>query len=336
MNFSYLEECHNTWREILVIGKTIERNGEKYHLIGMTLSDTANIYILEPYKESEHIHQKRKGIRNQRRVLKETEAPVFSYLHCSEFAFGSQKLQTQGGTGSPLKYGLDDYRNFQLFFDMLSAGWKVPDWLRTTDWEELQLVSLQIHTDRLPEYSPDLPITITHHPDAIPHIIEKPVILRMGKTCSLSFTDHEKETVWCHVNQVTFIDMWKRLEERFQDPAIAELLTPEQIEQSKKRSEEALAQNCPRGMCYVGVEYECTKDLWLTFYSEQFLKSRIQPSSGSACLLGVIHKPDQDTGTHGLPLKGCAIQTPVPEDTTSIRAELFYYYEKVSEWSETI
>lgn len=336
MNFSYLENCHQTWCDILVIGKTIERDGEKYHMIGMTLSDTANLYLLEPYKESDHIAKKRKGILNQRRVLKEQEDPTFSYLQCSEIVLGNEKLQVQGGTGSPLKYGMNDYGHYQLFFDMLSAGWKVPKWLREIDWDGLQLVALHVDADHLPEYSPDLSITITHRPDAVRHIIEKPVILHVGKTCSLSFTDHTKETVWCHVNQVTLIDMWKQQEERYQDPLLAEKFTPEQIRQSKKLAEEALEQNCPRGMYYVGIEYECTKDVSLTFYSEQFLKSRIEPSSGNIFLYGISLKPDQETGTHGLPLKGCAIQTPVPEDTSSIRAELFYYYEKVSEWTETV
>lgn len=337
MNFSYLENCHKTWRDILVIGRTIDRDNEKYHMIGMTLSDTANIYILEPYKESDHIAKKRKGILNQRRILKEQEDPTFSYLQCSEFVFGSQKLQSQGGTGSPLKYGLNDYGNFQLFFDLLSAGWKVPDWLREADWDGLQLVSLRLDTGQLPEYSPDMPITITHRPDAVRHIIEKPVILHVGKTCSLSFTDHTKETVWCHINQVSLIDMWKQNEEQFQDPALLEKFTPEQLQQAKEMSEKALLQHCPRGMYYIGVEYECTKDVGLTFYSEQFLKSRIETSSGAAFFLaGFFLKPDQETGTHGLPLKGCAIQTPVPKDTSSIRAELFYYYEKISEWTEIV
>ncbi len=336
MKFSYLEDCHKTWREILVIGRTIERDGEKYHLIGMTLSDTANIYILEPYKESDHITKKRKGILNHRRVLKEREDPVFSYLQCSEFAFGDEKLQTQGGTGSPLKYGLDDYGNYQLFFDMLSAGWKVPEWLRDADWDGLQLVTLRAEADHLPRYSEDLPITITHRPDAVAHIIEKPVILHVGKACSLSFTDHMKETVWCHVNQVTLIDVWKQAEERFRDPALADKFTPEQIAQAEKMSEEVFAQECPRGMYYIGVEYECTKDVGLMFYSEQFLKSRIQPSSGSVFLVGAFLKPDQKNGVHGLPLKGCVIQTPVPEGTASLRAELFCYHEKVSDWTETV
>ena len=49
MNFSLLEGFHSKWQDILVIGKTTERNGRKYHIVGMTLSDEAKLYIIEPY-----------------------------------------------------------------------------------------------------------------------------------------------------------------------------------------------------------------------------------------------------------------------------------------------
>ena len=54
MDFRTLEEAHQTWQEIRVIGRTIERKGKKYHMVGMTLADEAKLYILEPYEESEH------------------------------------------------------------------------------------------------------------------------------------------------------------------------------------------------------------------------------------------------------------------------------------------
>lgn len=47
-------------------------------------------------------------------------------------------------------------------------------------------------------------------------------------------------------------------------------------------------------------------------------------------------KPDQDTGIHGLALKGCGLQTPVAPDTEKIPAELFCYFEKAGEWEETV
>ena len=78
MDFRTLEEAHQTWQEIRVIGRTIERKGKKYHMVGMTLADEAKLYILEPYEESEHGRHRRKGIRNHRRILKEQETRMFA------------------------------------------------------------------------------------------------------------------------------------------------------------------------------------------------------------------------------------------------------------------
>ncbi|MCM1086994.1 MAG: hypothetical protein NC419_02480 [Muribaculaceae bacterium] len=335
MNFSILADCHAKWQDILVIGKTIERDAQKYHIVGMTLSDKAELYIIEPYDKQEPI--KRKGICNNRRILKEHEGRNCCYLHCSEFYLGSERLQTQGGTSGSLEYSIEDYRTIQLFLDMMSAGWIVPEWLKDTDWTDLQLVTLHIsNMEKLPDYSPDMPITITHTPDSTQHILEKTITLNVGKSRSFSFTDDYGDNVQCHINNVTLIDMWKDTEEEFKNPKLSEKFSPKQLEQARKQMYDTLKQCCPEGMCYIGIEYECSKNYDLIFHSKQHLKSRPETRQGSTYLLMMHLKPDQETGTHGLPLKGCVIQTPVSPNTTAIPAELFLYYERVAEWTETI
>ncbi len=335
MNFSFLEDFHKKWRDILVIGKTIEQDNKKYHLMGMTLSEEAKLYIIEPYTEPEKRSQK--GIHNQRRIQKEQEQDGCRYLHCSDFYLGKKRLQVAGGEGHPLTYSSEDYGTIQLFFDMMSAGWSVPEWMKETDWDSLQLVTLDIaNIKRLPAYSPEMPITITHRPDPARHLLEKTVTLTVGKARSFSFTDHEGDQVQCHINSVTCMDVWQSIKEQFRDPKLTKKFSAQQLEQAEKRCYEAIEQSCPKGMCYIGIEYECSKDLNLVFYSKQYLKSRPEVHKGSSAFLLVRLKPDKETGTHGLPLKGCVIQTPVPPDTSKIPAELFLYYEKVREWTETV
>ena len=140
----------------------------------------------------------------------------------------------------------------------------------------------------------------------------------------------------CHINSVALIDVWKNTEEELNDPKLAERFSPEQLKEAAKHSYDALEQCCPKGMCYIGIEYECSKNYDLTFYSKQYLKSRPETHQGSSHFLMMRLKPDQKTGTHELPLKGCAIQTPVPPDTIKIPAELFLYHKRVDEWTETI
>lgn len=335
MNFSILSDRHEKWLDILVIGKTIERDGRKYHILGMTLSEEAKLYIIEPYDKREPTNKK--GIRSHRRILKEHEEKSCCYLHCSDFYLGDKKLQVQGGMGDPLEYSLEDYGTIQLFLDMMSAGWTVPEWLKDTEWANLQLVTLNIaNTEKLPDYSSDMPITITHSPDSIQHILEKTVTLNVGKSRSFSFTDDNGDNTQCYINNVTLIDVWKNTEEELSNLKLAERFTPEQLEQARKQSYDALDQCCPKGMYYIGIEYECSKNYDLVFYSKQYLTSRPKTHQGSSYFLMMRLKPDQETGTHGLPLKGCVIQTPVSPDVIKIPAELFLYYERINAWSETV
>ncbi len=335
MNFSFLEDFHTKWRDILVIGKTIERDGRKYHIVGMTLSDEAKLYIIEPYRKPEP--RNRKGIRNHRRLLKEQEEISCCYLHCSDFYLGGERLQVQGGMGGSLEYSSEDYGTVQLFFDMMSAGWTVPEWLKNTDWDSLQLVTLNIaNMEKLPDYSPKMPITITHKPDPTRHILEKTITLNVGKSRSFSFMDDHGESVQCHINNVTLIDVWKDTEKELNDPKLAERFSPKQLEQARKHSYDALEQCCPKGMCYIGIEYECSKNFDLVFHSKQYLKSRPETHHGSSHFLMMLLKPDKETGTHNLPLKGCVIDTPFSPDTCKIPAELFLYHERVDEWTETV
>lgn len=199
MKFLHLENLYKEWREILVIGKTIERDGRKYHIVGMTLDDTATLYIIEPYSEPENNSHVKRGVRNQRRIMKENrgkETYEVTYLQCSDFYLGDQHLQVLGGTGGSLKYSKENYREIQIFFDMLRAGWMIPEWLKDEEWDNLQLVTLNIEgMEKLPEYSPEMPITIKHSPSAIQHIVEKTVTLNVGKSCSFSFIDYYGDNV---------------------------------------------------------------------------------------------------------------------------------------------
>ena len=89
-------------------------------------------------------------------------------------------------------------------------------------------------------------------------------------------------------------------------------------------------------MCYVGIEYECSKDYQLQFYSKEYLNARPKTGHGRAAFFLMRLKPDQETGTHGLPLRGAVIDTPFSPDTVRIPAELFLYYEKSVEWEEPV
>ena len=338
MNFSFLEYMHKKWRDILVIGKTIERNNKNYHIVGMTLAEEAKLYIIEPCNEPEHAYKySGKAVCSQRKMLKGKEENEACYLHCSDFYVGNKRLRIQGGSSSPLKCSSRNYGEIQLFFDMMSAGWSIPEWLKNVEWDHLQLVTLDVaDMKRLPKYSSETPIIIKHAPGSIQHILEKTITLNVGKSRSFRFIDHDGDQVRCYINHVTLIDVWKDIEDSFNNPQKTKGLSPEQLRRAKSRCYEALEQSCPKGMCYIGIEYECSKDMSLQFYSKQYLKSCPKEYKGSSSSIVMMLKPEKEKGAHTLPLKGCVIQTAVPPDTSKIPAELFCYFEKEEAWEETV
>ncbi len=335
MQFSWLEGISKKWKEILVIGRTFEHDGKKYHMIGMTMEENATLYIIEPYEEQKSRNPKKKY--TQRMILKAQEPMDISYLHCREFKIGNKKLCTQGGCGGPLMS--ENYEEIKLFLDMMDAGWKIPEWLKNEDWDRLQLVSLEIaNLKRLPKYSSDMPIMIKH--DSVPkkYLLNraKSISLEIGKSISFQFTAHDGEKVQCYINNVLLIDVWEDAKKQFDDSKYREHFTEEQLQEIKNNYYEALRQNCPKGMCYIGIEYECSKNISLHFYAKDFLESYPETHSGSAMFLMMRYKPDKKTGTHGLPLKGYAIDTPFSPDTTTIPAELLFYMEITEAWEEYI
>lgn len=335
MQFSWLEGVSKKWKDILVIGKTIERDGEKYHIIGMTMEEDAELYIIEPYEERKRRNLKKK--RTQRMILKEQEIESISYLHCREFKIGNKKLCTQSGCGGALMP--ENYEEIKLFLDMMDAGWKIPEWLKNEDWDRLQLVTLKIaNLKRLPKYSSDMPITIKHDPVFEKHLLNraKSITIEIGKAFSFQFTAHDGEKVHCHINNVTLIDVWEDAKKKFGDVKYRERFTEEQLQEIESNYYEALRQNCPKGMCYIGIEYECSRNINLQFYSKDFLESYPESHNGSATFLVMRLKPDKKTGIHGLPLKGYAIDTPFTPDTTAVSVELLFYMEKTEAWEECV
>lgn len=337
MQFSFLEEIPDEWQRVLVIGRNITRGDERYHIIGMTSGASVRLYILEPFREPENPLSGKRDSRPQRKRLKQQRVPGICYLHCSEFYLGNTRLKIQGGTGTPLKYSEQDYRTIHLFLDMMDAGWTVPDWLKYEDWDNLQLTTLTVaDRKRLPGYVPGMPITIKHRPDPVQHFIEKAVTLTVGRSRSFSFTDHLGEEVRCHIDKVSLIDVWENTKKQLRDPRYLRKVPPERLQEMKDHYRKALEQSCPEGMCFIGVEYECSKDYQLQFYSRDYLRSVPEIYSGSSAFFLIHLKPDQEIGPHGLLTKGCVIQKAVAPDTTRVSAELFSYYEKNEAWTEIV
>ena len=83
-----------------------------------------------------------------------------------------------------------------------------------------------------------------------------------GKNRSFYFTDDYGDNVQCRINNVTLTDVQKNTEKELRNPKLAESFSPEQLEEARKHSYYALEQCCPKGMCYIDIEYEAKIMTW--------------------------------------------------------------------------
>lgn len=78
----------------------------------------------------------------------------------------------------------------------------------------------------------------------------------------------------------------------------------------------------------IGIEYECSNDIGLQFYSKESLMSYPEIHERSATVLFMGLKPDNEIGTHNFAFRGYVMQTAVSPDTVKIPAELLFTWRK--------
>ena len=267
MKFTWLEQACRSWRDIRVIGKSLQQGDRRYHIAGMALGEEARLYVLGPYLETD---EPRRPARTQRQLQRGSGMWVDTYLGLEEIRIGTRRLRVEGSTGQPLLVNHFLSEEIWVLYEFLRAGWEVPGWLKELDWECLELWTLELSgIKRLPPYTPDTPILLRHGAQTVRHLLEKPVTLTVGQSRTLSFTDHRGETVRCYINGVSLVDVWGEVDRMLQDPCRWAGLPPEQVQPIKEGILSALEHKCPRGMYSLGLEYECRQDLSLQFYTDR-------------------------------------------------------------------
>ena len=336
MDFRFFQKLfeHATFDEIKVIGKDFLIEGHSGHIIGMTRKDKqVRLYILEQCESLEDMepcveHTRREQMKHSM----ETERNRGFFLHIRSFQVGDRVLETAGATCGNMRNG--DYSEaYLLFMKFLEAGRRVEEGspFYTTGWKNLAITNIELREEmeQLPQWDEEVWITY----DTMPKegAVELPVTLEVGKTEELSFSLQDGRDATCYINRVCLTDVWAEEEKRFADPAYRERMlqhvSEEQLEQMKEQLFEGMAQICPRGMCFPVIEYECTENVGLSFLDKDYLDTAEKPSKGSATSILMMMKPDAETGSHGLKLRACVIQTPMEPGTERVEAELFSYTE---------
>jgi len=348
MNFKHFDRLlmAASYDEVKVIGRDVELDGHYAHIIGMTLKDKqAFVYVLELVehsdKEEEIFHSVTdKTHRQQMKESYENEMNI-AFMRIREFRSNGRVYAVAGANSSITdNYNMAEHMLFYL--KMRENGWKMSEDspLYTSDWTRLQMsvIELRDEMEELPDWGMDLEVVKDNHSKT--EILEIPVVLTCGENPVISFDLGDGTQAECYINKICLEDVWADHERRFTDEEYInralEHVSAEEFQKMKEQCEKALLADCPRGKCYMLVEYECSADVAVNFYATSYLESKPQVHSGGATSLLIMHRPDAKVGTHGLKLRGCIIQTPVEPDVTSLEAELFSYTEIVKQCTEKV
>lgn len=359
MNFAELQQTIQNCDEVLTIGKNAyisarggdgngESKGTRCYIAGMTREgNQAHLYIL-----TENAADKNRpavcGGTNRERMKIHTEPDVL--MEIAAVKVGETEFITKGITGYPPGQGIpsaecgffagksrEELWVTQIDFELAgnTDGKSVADIADTEDRQKTEDVTETVKLcgsdcKMLPSWEGQ-EISVRLGKVGRSFLVEKPVCLRPGEEAEITFSLEDGRSGICYVNRVYPIDIWRENEERFRDPRYLEIMTAEELEKHKKEFFEGLEQDCPRGMCYLGIEYECTLDGNLTFYDKAFLDGEPAEHKGSARIMMMLLRPDEPFGKHGLRQHGCVIQTPVLPEIREMEAELFFYVEMLDE-----
>lgn len=365
MNFEQMRPAYRVFDEVMPIGRTVEWEGKAYHIVGLTrLGKQAEMYVLEIVSEEEEMLENgttesvltesgaaetsgdadRQECHTNRMSMKvvPVECPFFNII---SIRIGERELETGSANSGPLALNKGcavdaDSENFFLFYEMMRAGWELPENspFLLMDWNALWLTRLTFRSEieSLPVLEENQKILVKWGRRTKQHYVEMPTCLTVGEEAELNFVIADGRQGVCYINRVYPIDIWKENEEKFKNPRYLEIMTAEELEKQKEAFFRNLEQDCPRGMCYLGIEYECTLEGSLAFYDRAFLESEPGISQGSASVMMMLLRPDEPTGKHGLRQRGCVIQTPVAPEVRQLEAELFRFDEMFGESTEFV
>lgn len=344
MNYEMFHSYSKVFRydEVRIIGKDLCVDGEWIHIVGMTRKEEqAYLCILEQQPALEVHPVWKKDATNRESMLESAEEPEACALHINRIMIGENTFELQGGTGGNIAQQAEQAQAYLFFGQMLENGWSIPEesYFYQLDWNCIGLVELRLVNtyEKLPELIGEIRQLILG-PSVRRHIIQMPVRLEQGKNNQLHFTIEEAgEEIICYINQVRMIEPLVEEQSRFEDAQYREKalqhVTESEFEKMRDTLLEALEADCPRGMGYFTVEYECTKENFSAqFYAAADLECIPKPKQGGTSMLMMGgNSTGQEMGPHGYRSRCRVIPYAVPVDTNALDAELFMMIEMIPE-----
>lgn len=356
MNYDVFQTYLKIFRfdEVKTIGKDVMLDDVCIHIVGLGLrKESSNkgpyLYILEEQPPQEERTVCRQDQTKREFMLESVRADqdYGKALRISQIQIGETCYTFQGGSMGNLMQA-DFVQAYLLFQQMTEAGWCIPETspFYEMDWKRIGLAELRLNGvyDKLPEFAGDIR-RVTLGKTSRQYAVQIPVQLERGKTAELRFFLEEGgEEIVCYINHVGMSQPLREQQERFQDEKYQEMAlqhqTIEEFEKMKISVLDALEEQCPAGMGYFTVEYECTReDFSVQFYTVEELDCVPEPaktdiiggSTGVTMIMMMGGKPEEETGPHGLRNRSTVVQAVVPVETQTLDAELFLVIETIPE-----
>jgi hypothetical protein len=244
-----------------------------------------------------------------------------------KISIGKGEFEVKGWESQLLS--VQDWKSVLLLYEFLHLGWQ-PDGINLQSIDRLFLISMELDGEytAIPSFGENPLLRFTMGPESITYPVEQPIKLVVGEEYSSKLWFQNRlngEEHWAHINRVYLMDVWAEMENSFANDELQEQMNQQQLSRIKADFEKRLLKICPRGMCFPVIEYECEQDISLQFFSQAYLDA-IPVNRNSS--MGFSVQPNQPTGKLGMKLMAAIIQEPFPENTASIDAELFQYYQK--------
>ena len=341
MNYDMFQSYREVFRldEVRIIGKDVCINDEWIHIVGMGRKPEGIYFcILEQQPSLEECPIWREDRTNRERMLDDTNRKDEKALHINRIKIGNDIFELQGGSGGNLAQQAENTQAYFFFQQMMDNGWRLSEdsCFYQLDWDHIGLVELRLRDayEKLPELSGEVN-QLTLGPSCRSFIVQLPVKLERGKSQKLHFSLEEGgDEITCYINQVNMIEPIIEVQKQFADEQYQKKalqhVTREEFEEIKKTSIESIEADCPSGMGYFTIEYECTvENLSAQFYARAYLDSIPKPKKGATSMFMSLGKPEQEIGIHGFQNRCTIVQYAVPVETQELDAELFMMIETI-------
>jgi len=335
MNIKDLQEDLSKLSEIFVVDKTVATDGGILHIMGVSYHENKLCLFTLQYDEiiADNIQRGEyeklpKRILNRDNIIypKYKTSPDFLGF-VDEIFIGDHKFETRRSdtTRCSTRYS----EGIPTLLTFLQKGWQG----KGIEYQNLDMLFMTIYElegdyQSMPDLGCNPSFRFIRDSSYNKYLVEQPINLIIDGEYEdkIWFSDKLTEgKYWIQINNVSLYDPRVKMEKAFSHPSYTERFSPVEIE--KLKSEYEINEECPVGMGFIIIEYECEENITPKFHTSSWLESKYISKNSSRV---IIVRPEKQTGICGLKLRAIAIDDqPLPVNTKEVNVELASYTKEI-------